>query len=82
MDDDSSKTPVIERSWYRDQAGRPHWISRDALAQDLAQIRKWGETVNAWEGAARDGNPLTVIWVSGPHMGNATLYAYEISGGE
>lgn len=78
---DSSKAPVIERSWYGAEAGNPHRISHEALAHDLAQIRRWGETVNVWEGVDRDGNPLKVIWVSGPNMGYATLYAYEISGG-
>ncbi|MEV7814240.1 hypothetical protein AB0P05_26470 [Streptomyces flaveolus] len=80
--ENGSKTEVIERSWYGDQMGRPYPMTRDDFGKDMARVREWGERVNVWDGTDRHGNPLKVVWVSQPRMGQATLYAYEITGGE
>lgn len=73
---------AVERSWYGERMGAPHEIGRSLFGQDMAQIRAWGESINVWEGLDRAGTPLKVVWVSRPAFGTATLYAYEISGGE
>ena len=73
---------AIERSWYGDRMGTPHEMGRALFGRDMAQLREWGETVNVWEGLDREGYRLKVVWVSRATMGTATLYCYEISGGE
>jgi hypothetical protein len=71
---------VTERSWYGDRMGTPNTMTRDQFGLDMADMREWGEQINVWSGADRHGFPLRVVWVTRPHMGTATLYAYEISG--
>lgn len=64
---------IIERVW-RTEIKR----SEQDLANDMAISERMGLPVYQWTGQARDGSPLTIMWVAGSETG-ALYSAYMIT---
>lgn len=73
-----SNYTVTSRDFYASGTVETHTMDLTEYHVDMAWCRKRGENVRHWDGEDRNGKPLHVAWVTEPHFGRSTLYAYEV----
>ncbi|MFF9268635.1 hypothetical protein [Streptomyces rochei] len=56
-------------------------LTRAQYMGDMVRFNAMDETVHVWSGEDRNGEPLTVAWLSRPQHGIPCLMAYEITDG-